>query len=206
MMNALCIVRHALPVLAALLLAACDQPPTKEVAAAESALDAARKEGADRYASERFKEAESALQAARAKVQEKDYRGALSSATDAADKARSAVQQAGAARTVARSNAELARAEVQAALDDVAAIREEATKGKIPEKIFEDLEPAAEAVRQGLDGVAKALENGELLEAQKLATDLKAQAAPLPARYKEALELWRTTHPKGRRAPAKLKK
>ncbi len=194
--------RLALAALAAVLLAGCDQPPTREIAAAEAALDQARKDGADRYAPERFKEAETALDAARKKVEEKDYRGAMSSATDAADKARTSVQQAGAARTVAKSNAELGRAEVQAVLDEIAAVREEAAKDKIPDKIFEDLEPAADKLRLGLDGIAKALDGGDLLGAQKAALDLKAQAAGLAGRYRDALDLWRSAHPpKGRPKP-----
>ena len=53
--------RSLLAVLATAALAACDQPPVKEIAAAEAALEQARQSGADHYAAERFKDAETAF-------------------------------------------------------------------------------------------------------------------------------------------------
>src|SRR5262249_19833659 len=117
-------------------LTSCDQPPSKEIAAAESSLSRAKEDGAELYAPVGYQEAQKALEAARQKIDEKDYRGALSSATEAADKARMASQQAGAAKTVARGNAEMARAEVQAALDEVQAVQDEAAGEKVPEQAF----------------------------------------------------------------------
>src|SRR5258706_15592930 len=99
--------RLSLPILAAGFLAACDEPPTREVTAAENALALARQAGADRYAAERYHEAEAAIGEAKHKIQEKDYRGALSSATDAAEKARSAAQQAASAKTLGPSATEV---------------------------------------------------------------------------------------------------
>lgn len=190
--------RSLAPVAAALLLVACDQPPVKEIAAAETALAQARKDDAERYAPDRLKEAEAAFAEAQRKVREKDYRGALSSATDAAEKGHNASQAAAAAKTVAKSAAEVAQTEVQAVLDEVAAIRDEATAAKIPDKAFEELVPLVDQV-QGALGAAKAsLEAGDLLGAQKAAGDLKAQVAPLPDRFREAQAKWEAEHPKAR--------
>ena len=190
-------------VLASLLLVACDQPPAKEIAAAEIALGQARQAGADRYAVDRFKEAEAALHDAQRKVQEKDYRGALSSATEAAERSRAAAQAAGAARTVVRGAAEVAQAEVQAVLDE---LRKEAADAKVPDAAFEELAPAMTQAREGLASLQKLLDSGELLEAQKSAAALKGQVGPLPARFREALEAWRKAHPRGRKpAPKKTK-
>jgi hypothetical protein len=196
--------RLALPILATFVLVACDEPPNREVSAADNALALARQAGADRYAAERYHEAETALGEARRKIEQKDYRGALSSATDAAEKARSAAQQASAAKTVGRSTAEVAVAEVHASLDEIAAIREEATADKVPDKVFEDLAPLVDEVQQALLAAARSLEAGEILEAQKAATDVKARVAPLPGRFREALDAWQAAHPKrGARPPVK---
>jgi hypothetical protein len=191
--------RLALILFLCLACAACEQPPAKEIAAAESALQQARQDGADIFTPDRFGEAQAALADAHKKVQAKDYRGALSSATDAAEKSRAASQAAQAAKALARNAAEVAEAEVQAALDEVAEIRAQAAKAKIPENVFEDLLPQVTEASSALDGMAKALADGNLLEAQKLATELKAKVTPLPGLFREAQAKWEAQHPKSRR-------
>lgn len=191
-----------LALLPILTLAACDQPPAKEIAAAEAALGQAQKDGADAFAPEQWKAAGAALAQARQKVDAKDYRGALSSAIDASDKAKNAASAAASAKLLAKSAAEVAQAEIQAALDDATAVKEEAAQAKAPDSVFADLEPKLETVRQGLAAIAGTLEKGDLLAAQKAATDLKAQAAPLAQAYRDALTQWQDAHPKGRK-PAK---
>ena len=198
--------RRALAIAAAAataVLGACDQPPDKEIAAAEEQVEQARAAGAGHYAPARLHEAEAAMQDAHQKVAEKDYRGALSAATDAADKARAAAKAAKAAQTLARGSAELAQAEARVMLDEAARIREEAVKANVPDAAFEDLEPRARKVNQDLETVAAILQRGELLEAQKAAAAVKTEAAALPAQYLNAVEAWRAANPKGRRAPAK---
>jgi chaperonin cofactor prefoldin len=186
--------------LALVLLCACDQPPLKEVAAAEGQLEQARRQGAEAYAPERLKEAEAALQRARSKVQERDYRAALSAAMEAAERARSAAQSAVAARSMTRGAVETAQTEVEAALDEVSAVREEAGKAKVPGQAFAALEPQVEGVRQGLKAVAGLVEKGDLLAAEKACVELKKQAQALPEAFREARAAWETAHPRGRRA------
>jgi hypothetical protein len=186
----------------ALLLAACDQPPTRELGAAESALADARSQGADVFAAERFKEAEAALASARQKADQKDYRGALSSAVDAAEKAKAAAAGVPSAKVLLRSGAETVQAEAQAALDEAAGIREEAKKGRVPEAAFEALVSRTAEVEAGLKTLAGLLEQGELIEAQKAGAELKARAAGLAADYRAALDKWNEEHPRSRR-PAK---
>lgn len=192
-----------LPLLAALGFSACDEPPRKEIGAAEAALAQARHAGAERYTPERYREAELALREAKKKVQQKDYRGALSSATEATDKSRQAAQQAAAAKTVIRSANEVAQAEIQASFDEIAQVREGAANDKVPDKVFDELTAEADQAQQALQGIAKAMESGDLLEAQKAAAELKARVAPLPGRFREAVDAWQAAHPKrGGRAPA----
>lgn len=196
--------RLLLPPLAALLLCACDRPPTKEIAGAETALGQARQAGAERYAPERFREADAALRDAQRKLQDKDYRGALSSATEASEKSRAAVQQVTVAKTMARSGAEVARAEVQAALDEVASIREEASAAKVPDTVFDEVAPLVDQAGGVLEAVSKSLTAGDLLEAQKAAAELKARVAPLPGMARVALDQWQAAHPKrGRAVPVR---
>ncbi|MBI3932773.1 MAG: DUF4398 domain-containing protein [Acidobacteria bacterium] len=203
---ATCWLRPGLAVMAGLALLGCDQPPTREIAAAEAAVGQARQEGAGQYAADRFREAETALSDAQRKVQEKDYRGALSSATHAAERARTASQAAAAARTVARSAAEVAKTEVLAVLDEVGTIREEAVTAKVPDEAFEEVAPRVGEVQQSLDAVARLLDSGDLLGAQQAATDLKARAVPLPGLFRGALERWQAEHPKGRRGKPAVRK
>jgi hypothetical protein len=186
-----------------LLLTACDQPPTRELAAAESALADARRDGADTFAAERFKEAEAALSSARQRVDQKDYRGALSAAVDAAEKARAAAAAVPSAKILLRSSAETVQAEAQAALDEAAAIREQAAQARVPESAFEALRPRAAEIEAGLAAVASHLDKGDLVAAQGASVELKARAAGFAAEHQAALDKWNAEHPRGRRPTRK---
>ncbi len=186
-------------ILPTLLLGACGEPPTREIAAAETQLEEARREGAERFAADRWREATSALTAAREKVEQKDFKGALSAANDAAEKARSAKSAAAAAKVVARGTAETALTEVAVLFEEIDVIRQEATAAKVPEEAFAELDPKLDEVRQGRERAAATLERGDILEAQKAAAELKVLAAPLPGLFREAQEKWVAEHPKGKR-------
>jgi hypothetical protein len=191
--------RRILALVVPLALAACDQPPTKEIAAAEAQLEQARQAGAERFAPERWRDAEAALGAARSKVQQKDYRGAFSSANDAADKARAAVQAVAAARANAKGAADLAQREIGVFLEEVEQVRQEALTAKLPEEAFAEVQARVEEVREGVTRVTDTLSRGEVLEAQKTAAELRAQAAALPEAFRAARTKWEEEHPKGRR-------
>jgi hypothetical protein len=193
--------RRPLLLLACLALCSCEQPPSKEVAAAESQVELARQAGAEQYAPARLHEAEAAIQDAHRKVGEKDYRGALSSASDAADKARGAAKAAAAAKALTRGAAEMAQAEARIALDEAAKVKAEALKARVPEAAFEELEPRAHKVSQDLEAAAATLKRGDLLEAQKASVAIKAEAAALPAEYRGVVEAWQAAHPKGHARP-----
>jgi hypothetical protein len=196
--------RRSLAFLAALALCSCEQPPNKEIAAAEQQVEQARAAGAEQYAPARLQEAEAAMRDAHRRVDEKDYRGALSSATDAADKARGAAKAAAAAKTLARGATEMAQAEARVMLDEAAHIREEAVKARVPDAAFGGLEPRTRKVSDDLEAVSAILKRGDLLEAQKAAAAVKTEAAALPAEYRTALEAWQAANPRGRgRAAAK---
>ena len=182
-----------------LALVACGQPPTKEIAAAEAQIEQARQAGAERFVPDRWREAEAALGVARARVQHKDYRGALSAANDAAEKGRAAVQAVAAARANAKGAADLAQREVGVFLEEIDQIRREAITAKVPDEAFGEVQARVEEIREGLQRVTETLGRGEVLEAQKAAAELRAQASDLPAAFRDARAQWEEEHPKGRR-------
>ncbi len=194
--------RRTLPPLIATLLGACAQPPNPELTAAETALAAARQAGAEGYAPDLLQQANAALQAARQKVEQKDYRGALSAAVDAAEKARAAAAAVPSAKVLLKSAAETAQAEAQAAMDEIAAIREEAKKAKVPEAAFEAVATVVGEVESGMKAVADHLTQEDFIAAQKAGSELKAKAATLAADFRAAYDKWLEEHPKGPR-PAK---
>ena len=191
--------RRILALVVPLALTACDQPPAKEIAAAEAQIEQARQAGAERFVPDRWREAEAALAAARAKVQQKDYRGALSAANDAAEKGRGAVQAVAAAKANAKGAAELAQREIGVFLEEIDQLRQEAVTAKVPEEAFAEVQPRVDEIREGLQRVTDTLSRGEVIEAQKAAAELRAQAADLPAAFRDARAQWEEDHPKGRR-------
>lgn len=197
------LVRRVLPLASCLLLAACDQPPAREISAAEAALAQARKDQADAYAPEQWKAAEAALNQARQKVDAKDYRGALSSAMDAGEKAKAASSAVASAKLLVKGAAQMAQAEVQAALDEVATVREEAAKSKVPEEAFAAVNGRVQEATDAVAALAGQIEKDQLIDAQKAAADLKSRFATLGADFRAALDSWLAEHPKGRKAVKK---
>ncbi len=187
--------KRALALMAAFAVAACDQPPTKEIAAAEAEVRKAQAAGADVYVSERYGEADAALQDARRRVAEKDYRGALSSAMEAADKARVAQKAAPTARALARSETEAALAEAELALEAAARARDEARAAKLPDEAFALSDASREQNQSALVQARELLESGELVPARKAAIELRARAHALPRAVHEEREAWQAAHP-----------
>jgi hypothetical protein len=180
-----------------LLAAGCEQPPTKEITAAEQALAQARTDGADTFAPGQYREAEAAFAEAQRKVQAQDYRGALSSAQDAAEKARAASLAAGSARTLARNAADLAQDEAQIAMDEVAEIRAQAAKQKVPDAAFDELTPRLAEAEAAVQALQKALAGADFQAMQQAAADVKAKVLPLPGLFRDARVAW--DEQKGRR-------
>jgi len=190
--------KRTLPVALLLVsLAACEEPPLKEIDSAEAALNRAKEGGADRFAADRFKEAQAALATAKEKLESKDYRSALSAAADAGEKSNAALQAAEAARTLAKSAAETALVEAEAAFDDVKAVKDEAIQDRVPDKAFQGLEPSLAEAHEATKSIAQAIEAGEFAQARQAGEDLKVRTADLADRYRRALEEWQQSH--GRR-------
>src|SRR5918999_108339 len=102
-----CLVRavvRAMSLLALLVVAACAEPPSKEMNQAQGAIDAARAAGADRYGADELKAAVDALALAEQAVRDSDYRLALGYAIDSRERAQNAARMAVDGRAEARGS------------------------------------------------------------------------------------------------------
>lgn len=192
-----------LVLLTALLAAACDQPPVKEIAAAEQQVARARAEGADQYAPEQLKEAEAALVVARDRLRERDYRAALSAANDAAEGARLAVAAAGPARAAARKQVEVAIVEVRTMLDRASEERTAALKAGVPKASLAALDARGQRAAQQLAEVSNMRDVGNPGYVAGLLATLRTDVTPLPDMFRDLRTQWAAKHAKGRtRSPA----
>jgi len=187
---------------AALAAAACDQPPVKEIAAAEQQVERARAVGAERYAPQRWKQAQAALTLARQRLEDRDYRAALSAANDAAENARVAIENTGPAKSAARNAAELAIGEVRTVLDRATAERAAAVKTGVPRASLAALDARGQRVAQQLAGAVQQLGVGNLEYVEPLLAELRTEVTPLPDLYRDARTRWEAKHPRRSRGAA----
>jgi hypothetical protein len=185
--------------LAALLAAACDQPPVKEMAAAEEQVAHARAAGADRYAPERLKDAEAALVVAHDRLRERDYRAALSAVNDAAESARLAVAAVAPAKAAARKQAEVAIVEVRTMLDRASEERTAALKAGVPRTSLVALDARGQRAAQQLAEVSNMRDAGNPDFIATLLATLRTDVTPLPDMFRDARTQWETKHKPRRR-------
>jgi hypothetical protein len=168
---------------ASLVVAACDQPPRKEIEAAEQQVARAAQAGAREYAPDRYQQAEEALALARRRLEERDYRSALSAANDAADRARAAIAAVEPARREARESVELALAEIRTALDRAATERAAAVKS-VPRARLADLDARVEKAKAALAEAQPRLASEDPLRLKEMVDALRTDVAPLPDLYR----------------------
>lgn len=101
---------------AALLAAACAEPPETEIHQAEGAIAAARAAGAEQYARQTYDSAVAALKRAEAAVAQRDYRLALNHALDSRERAQNAAKETADQKALVRSESERALNEIAAVL------------------------------------------------------------------------------------------
>jgi hypothetical protein len=179
-------------------LAACEQPPLKEVETAERMVEQARQDGAQRLVPDRFNEAEAVLEDARQKIRDRDYRGALRSALDATDRARAASVAAARARTQAAQDAARVRREVEGALGDTDRAAAAARKARVPDRVLQPFERRALEARQRLDGL---VEEQDPVVARDALGEIAADVRALPADIERAAAEWEAqqARPRARR-------
>ena len=189
--------------IAALAAAACDQPPVREIQAAEQQVERARTVGAERFAPERFKQAQAALTLARQRLEGRDYRGALSAANDASESARVAIENTGPAQTAARNAAEMGIGEVRTMLDRAATERTAAVRAGVPRGSLAALDARAQRASQQLAGAVLQLGAGNLDYVEPLLAELRTEVTPLPDLYRDARTRWQAQHSPRARRPAR---
>jgi len=168
----------------ALFIAACAEPPNKEMDQAQGAIDAAHAAGADRYAATEYTAATDALKRAQAAVAQGDYRQALNEALDSREHAQNAAREAAEARAqlrgeverdmaqiaslIAEANTRLAAASrsrasrrvIDAPRRELAAVNERVQKAGAAMKADDYLtaRTALQGVKERIEGAMKALE------------------------------------------------
>lgn len=165
------------PLLAA--VAACAEPPTRELGLAEGAIEAARAAGAAQFATDDFAAAEQTLARARADVVAGDYRAALGHALDANARAQAAARAAALGRVKARLAAD-------ATLDDFAVLIERVETQlasdeakRVPAGVRRRASVDVAAALERLGAARAAVERGELAAIEAIGDETAALDATL---------------------------
>lgn len=169
-----------------LLLAACAEPPHKEMDQAQGAIDAARAAGADRYAAEELTGAVDTLRLAHDAVADGDYRLALNYALESRERAQTAAREAAETGARIRSEVERALADTEASLAQ-AETRLAEVSPKLPRQAREDAAAALARIRTDLQEAGTAAAAGDYLAAQPRLDGAIARIDEVMARADDAL-------------------
>ena len=181
-------VLHGAVVAVSLALAACADPPNKEMDQAQGAIDAARAVGAEQYAATEFTAATSTLAQAHEAVAQRDYRLALNHALASREHAQNAAREAADARARIRGEVERAMAEASALLTQAETAVANAERNRVPRRTVREAQQALAAVESDLQKAGAAMEAGDYLGARPMLNGLKeridqiaASVEPTPA-------------------------
>jgi hypothetical protein len=158
---------------AAVFVCACADPPNKELAQAQGAIDAARAAGADRYATEEYTAATKAFEQASDAVSQRDYRLALNHALESREHAQSAAREAAERRAQVRSDVERSMADVATVLAQANLRMTAAEQARVPRTALRETQQALAQVNDDVQKAGEALRAEDYLEAQRLLTGLK---------------------------------
>jgi hypothetical protein len=161
-------------------MAACGNPPDREMQQAQGAIDAARAVGAEQYAAGEFLAAQDALIRAGEAVALRDYRLALNHALDSRERAQNAAKLAADAKAAARVDADHALSRMAAEVAGLQGKLKAAEATRTPARV---LTPARQAIVDGeqrLQEARAAFEMGDYAQvvgAETPATEALAAAA-----------------------------
>ena len=157
--------------LVAVLTVGCGgEPPEKEIQQAQGALDAAAAAGAALYATDEFATAQQALGDAKTAVDQRDYRLALNHALDSRDRAQTAAKEAADGKATARSVAEHALGEADAALAGAQDKLKGAEEKKLPARLLVAPKNGINTASARLQEARAAFEQGRYKEVPAMAT------------------------------------
>jgi hypothetical protein len=154
--------RRVLPAVAvafALLIAACAEPPTKEMGQAQGAIDSARAAGADRYATDEYTAATKALQQANDAVAQRDYRSALNLSIESREHAQNAAREGAETRARLRGEVERTMAEVAALLAEANSRVAGAERARAPRRVVREAQQDLASVSEDVQEAGAAMKN-----------------------------------------------
>jgi hypothetical protein len=174
---------------------ACGDPPDREMQQAQTAIDAARTAGAERYATAELAAAETALKDAKAAVEQRDYRLALNHALDSRERAQNAIQQTATAKAAERQTADRAIGAATAALGTVNRLVKRAEATRTLPKLVASGQSAIALAEPRVQEARTAYERGDyttastaatavVQELQALVDELTKATAPAPRRHR----------------------
>lgn len=153
---------------AVLAVAACAEPPNKEMDQAQGAIDAARAVGAERYAADEYARAADALRLAREAVADGDYRLALNYALESREHAQNAARDAADARARLRGEVERTMAQAATLLARANALLDSAEARRVPRAALRDAQASLARVNEDVQKAGAAMEAEDYLAAQPL--------------------------------------
>jgi hypothetical protein len=165
----------------AALAAGCARPPVQEIAAAQSAIEAAVKAGAEDYADQDLRAARDTLAVANTQVEAKDYKAAKLSALDAKAKAEAAAVGVEAGRVRLKTGVETKLAAAQPVLDEINGLLAKAKGNKIA-----PLKQEAAELKGELDAARAAYDAGTYKTAMVKCQPLDSLLSSLKERVDEA--------------------
>jgi hypothetical protein len=166
---------------ALVLLPACADPPTKELTQAQSAIDAARAAGAERYATDEFHSATQALKDANAAVDQRDYRLALDHALESRDRAQAAARDAAETKGRTRTEVERTMADVAGQLARANARVAAAQSGRAPRRNLREAQQLLARVNADVQEAGAAMQADDYAAAQPVLDGVKQRIAQVLA-------------------------
>jgi hypothetical protein len=174
---------------AALVGAACAEPPESEVEQAQGAIDAARAAGAEIYATDELAAAVAALTSAREAIDLRDYRLALSHALDSRERAQNAAKQAADGQAAARVEADRALAGLTDALTAARTSLKAAEAARVPTRTLAPPRRTLTNADERLQEARTAFEGGDY----RAAVTIVSETLPLLTAASEELQKAATT-------------
>jgi hypothetical protein len=155
--------------------AGCSEPPQKEIDQAQSAVEAARAAGAERYAADDFVAAVASLDKARAAVEQRDYRQALNYALDSRQRAGDATRQATDGKATAKKTVEALYGDIATRANNLQSALRTAESGGAAPKTLRAPQHTLRDARTALQKASAAISGGNYEEATKVLTEVRGK-------------------------------
>lgn len=164
-------------IVAAVFVAACAEPPNKEIDQAQGAIDAARAAGADRYAAAEYTAATDALKRAQDAVAQRDYRQALNEALDSREHAQNSAREAADTRAQLRGEVERDMAQIAALIAESNTRLNGGTRPRVPRRTLDAARKEMAAVDVSVQKAGAAMRADDYLAARMALQGVKERIA-----------------------------